>query len=155
DAISATVFQLLKSVGALTIDDCSLTAESSDFARFSRGTVSVDFDDGYRETMQTVMPILDASGLKMTEYVIAGYLSTRGYVTARDLLEIQSRGHEIGAHTRSHVDLTTISGKRLADEVRGSREDLLAVGAKPVATFAFPYGHYNSSVLRAVRGAGF
>src|SRR5262249_18299274 len=41
------------------------------------------------------------------------------------------------------------------DEVSGSRRELLAIGAAPVTTFACPYGQFNSTVIRAIHGAGF
>jgi peptidoglycan/xylan/chitin deacetylase (PgdA/CDA1 family) len=39
--------------------------------------------------------------------------------------------------------------------VSGSLQDLLAIGATPVKTFAYPYGAFNSTVVQAVKNAGF
>jgi peptidoglycan/xylan/chitin deacetylase (PgdA/CDA1 family) len=101
------------------------------------------------------MPILDAAGYKSTQYIISGYFNVAGYVAASDVLTMEANGHEIGAHTRSHPDLTTLSASDLAAEVAGSRQDLLDLGVTAVNSFAYPYGAFNSTVVQAVQSAGF
>jgi peptidoglycan/xylan/chitin deacetylase (PgdA/CDA1 family) len=68
---------------------------------------------------------------------------------------MQSDGHVIDAHTRSHPNLTTLTSSQQQAEIAGSRQDLLDLGATPVSAFAYPLGAYNSSVQQQVRNAGF
>ena len=61
----------------------------------------------------------------------------------------------VGAHTVGHPSLPRLSARDQAAEIQQSRlvcEDL--IGA-PVEHFAYPFGHYDGSSVRAVRDAGF
>jgi peptidoglycan/xylan/chitin deacetylase (PgdA/CDA1 family) len=156
DAISITVFHLLKSVGYLTVDNFSLT-EVPVAGALSQGMVSLEFDDGWLTTYQNAIPILNTAGLKSTQYIISGTLgdTADGYVSASNVLAMQRGGHEIGSHSRTHVDLTTLSSTSLQSEVWGSRKDLLRIGVTGVTSFAYPYGAENSTVVSAVKSAGY
>jgi peptidoglycan/xylan/chitin deacetylase (PgdA/CDA1 family) len=58
---------------------------------------------------------------------------------------MRAQGFEIGSHTRSHVDLGTISGDIAIEEIAMSRKDLETKLEVPVCSFAYPYG-YNKSI---------
>jgi peptidoglycan/xylan/chitin deacetylase (PgdA/CDA1 family) len=156
NAVSVTVFHLINSVGSLTVDDFSLT-EISVAGILSQGIVSLDFDDGWLTTYQNAIPILNAAGFKSTQYIISGDLGNTadGYVSSGDVLAMQSSGHEIGAHSRTHAHLTQLSDSELQNEISGSRQDLLAIGANPVVSFAYPYGETNSTVMSVAKNAGY
>ncbi len=150
--VSLTIFHLIKNTGTLDVDSYSLRVGPS-----STGYVSINFDDGYMSTYQNAVPILDAAGFKSDQFIITGRLSDQfpGYVKPADVLAMQSHGHEIGAHTRTHPDLTALSDDQLFNEVEGSREDLQAIGVTPLNYFAYPYGDYDARVIQAVKNAGF
>jgi peptidoglycan/xylan/chitin deacetylase (PgdA/CDA1 family) len=66
-----------------------------------------------------------------------------------------SAGWEIGAHTLTHPDLTTVGAVALRREVAGSRALLrLRLGA-PVNAFCYPAGRSDARVRAAVAAAGF
>ncbi|HEU4677646.1 MAG TPA: polysaccharide deacetylase family protein [Candidatus Paceibacterota bacterium] len=158
DASSLTVFHLIKGVGFLETDGYFLAQVLSDPNRFDRGYVSLMFDDGVETTYKNAFPILDAANFKVDTFIITDRLKDGtypGYVKAADVIAMQNAGHEIGAHTRSHPDLTTLSPADAKAEIEGSRNDLLAIGAKPVNFFAYPYGAYNTPVIDDVKAAGF
>ena len=121
----------------------------------SRGMVSLSFDDGYRDAYTEAYPLLQRYGLQGTFYVVSGYVGFEGFMTQEHILELEQNGHEIGAHTRRHRDLTTLSEDEARDEVAGSRQDLFDMGVKRVDTFAYPFGKYNEDVVRIVKEAGF
>lgn len=60
-------------------------------------------------------------------------------------LAASNSGNEIGAHTRSHNGLSTVSPADLVGEVTGSVADLTANGIT-VRTLAYPYGDYGCLV---------
>jgi peptidoglycan/xylan/chitin deacetylase (PgdA/CDA1 family) len=64
-------------------------------------------------------------------------------------------GHEIGAHTFSHPDLTTLSDSQLAWELSSVRAELQASSGQPVDFFAYPYGAYDNRVIAATQAAGY
>ncbi len=150
-ATSLTIFHLIKGVGSLAVDNYSLRVADTQL----QGLISLNFDDGHRDVYDLAVPILDAAGFKSTQYIVPGYWGFPSYITASETLNLQSRGHEIGAHTRHHVDLTAISAEDANKEIAGSRDDLLSIGISEVKTFAYPFGSYNDQVIQMVKDAGF
>ncbi len=120
----------------------------------SKGLVSFTFDDGFKSAYSFGAPLLDAAGIHATFYIISAYGDNHGYVTPEEVQELSRRGHEIGAHTKTHPNLTKISSARARREIFGSRDDLAALGIK-VKSFAYPYGGYNPSVQTVLRDTGY
>jgi peptidoglycan/xylan/chitin deacetylase (PgdA/CDA1 family) len=156
-AISLTVFHVLKGVGTLDIDTYSLKRATSDPVAFDRGYVSLNFDDGWLSVYQNAIPILNSAGFKSNQYITTDYLTDNypGYIKPQHVLAMQQQGHVIGAHTKSHPNLTQLTTTQAREEIEGSRSILLDLGATPVNTFAYPLGGYNSTIQQMVRDAGF
>ena len=64
-------------------------------------------------------------------------------------------GMELGAHTRTHVDVTTCSDATARDEIIGSKRDLEDALGIEVRTFCYPYGAHRAEHADIVRQAGF
>lgn len=123
---------------------------------FSEVMVTFSFDDGRECAYESAIPILDAAGFKSTNYIITKRLTgAEDYITGAKVLSIEARGHEIGNHTRTHPDLTTLSQTELQNEVQGAREDLLSLGVKKVETLAYPFGAYNGGLTGFISSAGY
>jgi peptidoglycan/xylan/chitin deacetylase (PgdA/CDA1 family) len=120
-----------------------------------RHPIVISFDDGYESQSTYARLMLDRRGwpavlnLAVKNVGIAGGLS-RGEVRA-----MISDGWEIGAHTLTHVDLTTVDSAQLAHEVAGSRAWLRRVFGVPVDFFCYPAGRYDAAVEAAVHAAGY
>ncbi|MCU0653483.1 MAG: polysaccharide deacetylase family protein [Candidatus Pacebacteria bacterium] len=152
NAKSITIFHLIAGVGTLATDEYSLAEIGS--AAFAKGMVSLNFDDGWLNTYRNGYPILKTLGLKSTYYVMADALGDTGYMTLAQVKTLQSSGNEIGSHTKTHADLTTLTPEQLTDEVSGSKTWFTANGIN-AATFAYPFGSYNAAADAAVKSAGY
>jgi peptidoglycan/xylan/chitin deacetylase (PgdA/CDA1 family) len=64
-------------------------------------------------------------------------------------------GWELGSHTLTHPDLTTISATQLEDEVAGSKEQISKKFGVPIDFFCYPAGKLNDTVVAAVKDAGY
>jgi peptidoglycan/xylan/chitin deacetylase (PgdA/CDA1 family) len=78
-----------------------------------------------------------------------------GIMSWQDLKQLQSDGHEIGSHTRSHPILPLATDGELIDELAGSREALEQKLGTPVLSFCYPNGDHDARVMAAVERAGY
>lgn len=116
--------------------------------------VVISFDDGYPSHYLVAAPI-------MQEYGWKGLLNADWKVldeSPRLLAQVRllaTAGWEIGSHSLTHPDLTTLDGSQLEDEVAGSREVLREQLGVPVDFFCYPAGRYDDEVLAAVEATGY
>jgi peptidoglycan/xylan/chitin deacetylase (PgdA/CDA1 family) len=134
----------------------------------SKGLIGITFDDGYKDFLQTALPILDKYGFSATLFVVADMLGKENdwvhwyrprpklkLLEAADLRVIAERGVEIGSHGMSHPKLPELDRESLEREVSDSRQLLGEVLGEDVEGFAYPYGILDETSIRAVRGAGY
>lgn len=126
--------------------------------RWEQPMVSITFDDGWQSVYDRALPLLDSHGFTSTQYVNASTIETPHFMTARELQQLNTKGHEIAAHSYEHVDLTSIDTGRLDDELRKSQEALTAAGLG-TDDLATPFGRsdrqvawYASKYFTMVRG---
>jgi peptidoglycan/xylan/chitin deacetylase (PgdA/CDA1 family) len=124
-------------------------------ARLPRRPVVLTFDDGYAGDYTTVMPLLRRWGWPGVLDLTLSSFRSRGGLTHRRVRRLLRAGWELAAHTISHVDLTTVHGRRLRREVAGCRRVLQLEFGAPVTDFAYPSGRFDRQVVRAVRAAGY
>jgi peptidoglycan/xylan/chitin deacetylase (PgdA/CDA1 family) len=150
DATTVTIYHALSAVGFLTTDNFSLTAIS---ANFNRGLVSLTFDDGWASQATAGAPILSQFGDKATYYIITGSVgdSADGYMTLNQVKALKNGGNEIGSHTVTHPDLTTLTLKKLTAELTQSQTYLQNKLGVAITSFAYPYGAYNAQTTTEVK----
>jgi peptidoglycan/xylan/chitin deacetylase (PgdA/CDA1 family) len=124
-------------------------------AALPRKPVLVSVDDGYVDDVTQILPVLRRHHMVATFYVITRRVHEPGFVTARQIRELEAAGMDVGAHTRTHANLPALVAPALASEVAGSQADLRSILGHPVYWFAYPYGAFNPAVEREVRRAGF
>lgn len=141
-------------VAALVAAVLPVVASSTGTARAAtRTTVSLTFDDGTSDQTQAAS-ILARHTMKGTFYIISGDVGAPGFLTRADLNNLTAAGNEIGAHTVTHPDLTTLPAGEVAQQVCNSRADLSSWGFA-VRSFAYPYAAYNATAEAAVKNCGF
>jgi peptidoglycan/xylan/chitin deacetylase (PgdA/CDA1 family) len=115
------------------------------------------FDDAYSDTATHAFPVLEQFGFRSVVFVItrqAGCVTSWDGLTMMTIEELKhwaARGVEIGAHTRTHPDLTTIPDGAVYDEIIGSKKDLSNAGFKPLS-FAYPFGYFDDRIRALVDG---
>ena len=132
-----------------------------------RKTIAITFDDGFKDNFENALPVLKKYGFPATLFVVSGLIGKTNTwmlekkMPERELIsyeEIQAMAKnkiEIGSHTVSHADMTSIGPEELSEEVRKSKEDIESETGIPVRFFAYPYGRLNESARRAVMDAGY
>jgi len=115
--------------------------------------VSLTFDDGNADQMAAVQA-LDSAGLKGTFYIATGWVGAPGYFSRTQLNAIAADGNEIGGHSVTHPDLTTLPADEVARQICQSRQTLTDWGFR-VTSFAYPYAAVDNAVEAAVKDCGF
>lgn len=126
--------------------------------------VMVTFDDSYADIAEFALPVLHRLGLGGAVYAVTGRLAatntwdeaegsgTFALMTAETVREWATKGIEFGGHSRTHAHLPQISAGACREELAGSKSDLEAIIGGEVASFAYPYGQFNESVVEQTRG---
>jgi peptidoglycan/xylan/chitin deacetylase (PgdA/CDA1 family) len=126
--------------------------------------VLITFDDGYADLTEHALPVLRRHRFGAVVFVVTGQVggtntwdeaqgsATHRLMTADQIRYWATQGIEFGAHSRTHVDLTTLTPNELSDEILGSRNDLIKLLGSRVLSFAYPYGIYNRDVYECARG---
>jgi peptidoglycan/xylan/chitin deacetylase (PgdA/CDA1 family) len=71
------------------------------------------------------------------------------------ILREAEMGFQIGSHTITHRNLTTLDDAELKWELEASKTILETLTQQEVPWFAYPFGHYDSRVVEAVARAGY
>jgi peptidoglycan/xylan/chitin deacetylase (PgdA/CDA1 family) len=117
--------------------------------------VVLSFDDGYRSHVTAALPVLAARRWPGVLNLDLSNLAPSWGVGVPGVRKLIAAGWEIGAHSLTHPDLTSLSGTALAREVSGSRREIrLLFGVLP-RFFCYPAGRYDAEAVAAVEAAGF
>lgn len=142
-------------------------------AAHGRGTVTppsvcLTFDDGFRDFLTGVMPLLQQYGAHASLFVPTGYVggtarwlapegeADRPILGWAELKDIAASGLvEIGAHSHAHPPLDVVDAARCRSEIALPKlilEDRLQI---EIRTFAYPFGYHAARARRSVANAGY
>lgn len=135
------------------------------------GTLSITFDDGYRDNAEIAAPILKQLGLPATFFITTGFIESQqvpfwdrelpvqpGWMSWEQVRELDRDGFNIGCHTHTHIDMGTATADAIREELRTSRQLLERQLGKPVTLFAYPFGgreNIRDQSIEIVREEGF
>ena len=152
----------------VALDDFVTRLESG---RSLKGSLAITLDDGYLDNFEVAAPLLRKYSLPATFFVVTGFLGSTivpewdvalprqpGWMTWDHVGQLSREGFDIGAHTRTHVDLGKVNGATAVEEIVGARTDLLDALGRVSQHFAYPYGqrsHLLDGNRRLVQDAGF
>ena len=109
-----------------------------------KGALSLTIDDALDDRADT-LAILDDFNVKATFFLNTGDLLARPALQAA-MIGASQNGHEIGAHTLTHPDLTRLSPVNRNRELEDAQIILENLIGKPVITLAYPFGAHNAAV---------
>ncbi|MBK8010440.1 MAG: polysaccharide deacetylase family protein [Deltaproteobacteria bacterium] len=106
----------------------------------------MSFDDG-REQDARLIEIFDRYGIKGSFHLNSGSLGARDIAAAYE-------GHEVSSHSVHHPYLNDLTRAQLEAEVLQDRLNLEALVGYPVRGMAYPFGSYNTTLLRSMNDFG-
>ncbi|WP_404798910.1 polysaccharide deacetylase family protein [Acinetobacter thermotolerans] len=136
-------------------------------------TVAITFDDGYLDNLENAFPILEKYQAKATIYVVvdrhdrdwstykkahhnSGELAREPKLNDVQVKQLSDSGLiEIGSHTMTHANLSKLEDVVCLKELTESKYQLEALIAKPVTSFAYPFGIYTQRDVQLAKQAGY
>lgn len=124
----------------------------------------VTFDDGWRDGVTAVVPLLQRLGLRATFFLCPGWWGGQHpdvdgepgrLLDEREAHQLFAAGMELGSHSMLHPDLRTLPDDALRAELASSKSAIEDITGRPCRTFAYPYGLFDDRVERAVEDAGY
>jgi peptidoglycan/xylan/chitin deacetylase (PgdA/CDA1 family) len=149
--------QALRAAGwhAVTLDQ--LLAYWKHGARLPPGKpIVLTFDNGYHSQYAAALPVLRHLGWVADENIqLSGLPPSQGGLTNGEVRGLVNAGWELDTQGISHADLITLDPSELHYQVATARSIIRRRYGVPVNWFCYPSGHYNATVIDAVRSAGF
>ncbi len=154
----AAQMQALKAAGwhAVTLDQLE--------AYWTRGVplgpgkpIVLTFDNGYQSQYTNALPVLKQMGWVGDEMIQLDFINlvSQGGLTDGQVRGMLAAGWELDTQGLTHYDLITANPTKLHDETSSARQQLHQRYGVPADWFAYPSGHYNDTVITALKDAGF
>jgi peptidoglycan/xylan/chitin deacetylase (PgdA/CDA1 family) len=118
--------------------------------------IVITFDNGYTSQFTNALPVLKQLGWAGVENIqLLGLPPTEGGLTDAQVRGLVAAGWELDTQGMSHADLITLDASGLQYQIAHARQLLRSRYGVAVNWFCYPSGHYDSTVIGAVRAAGF
>jgi peptidoglycan/xylan/chitin deacetylase (PgdA/CDA1 family) len=118
--------------------------------------VVLTFDNGYASQYLNAMPVLKRLGWVGDENIqLSGLPPSQGGLTDAQVRGLLAAGWELDTQGISHADLIALDSSQLHYQVDTARQILRKRFGVPVNWFCYPSGHYDATVVAAVKAAGF
>ncbi len=118
--------------------------------------VVVSFDNGYHSQYSQALPVLRALGWVGDENIqLTGLPPSQGGLSESEVRGLLAAGWELDTQGTNHADLITLGAAALRAQVAGTRAILQRRYHVAVNWFCYPSGHYDATVVAAVRAAGY
>lgn len=162
--------RLIKRMGFETLTFRDLH-EKGFLLRFTPGRkyLMITADDGYKDNLTRMLPLLKKYNMRATVYVVSGETHNRWDVEhptnpdvsipllkADEIRVLEASGHvEIGGHTLSHARLDELDDDEQAREIVENKRFLEHVLGHRILSFAYPFGYLNESAKLKAQQAGY
>jgi peptidoglycan/xylan/chitin deacetylase (PgdA/CDA1 family) len=153
----AAQMKALKRAGwtAVTLDELAAYWHSGISLPHGKPIV-VSFDNGYQSQYTRALPVLHRLGWVGDENIqLTGLPPSQGGLGDDEIRGLVKAGWELDTQGISHADLITLDAQQLHEQVASSRATIQRRFHVPVNWFCYPSGHYDASVIAAVKTAGY
>lgn len=118
--------------------------------------IVVSFDNGYQSQYTQALPVLRRLGWAGDENIqLTGLPPSQGGLSQTQVRGLLAAGWELDTQGFSHADLVALDAGQLHYQVAVARSVVQQRYHVPVNWFCYPSGHYDATVLEAVKAAGY
>lgn len=129
-------------------------------------SIAVTFDDALESFATQAVPILEHLHIPATVFAVANsfgkqpswgesYYGAEERVMTEEQLRCLPSLISVGSHTLTHPNLIEQDDASSQREITESRRRLEALLGRPVTTFSFPHGEFDSRTIEQCRDAGY
>ena len=137
--------------------------------QYGKKYLMITVDDGYRDNLTRMLPLLEKYGYKAVVYIVTGEDHNRwdvehpthpdtpvALMSGDEIKALVASGHvEIGGHTLTHPRLSTLAPAQQEYEIRTNKERLEQLLGQSLLSLADPYGDLNESAKAQADVAGY
>lgn len=151
--------------GYQDLRDCGIKLENEEVSTFvpyedilnepvknidpNKPMIALTFDDGpSKRYTAAILDALKEHNASATFFVLGSNANNAPELLQRMVLE----GSEIGNHTFSHKQLTTLSKENVEEEISATQESIYDITHKYPAVIRPPYGSKNKTVMECAQG---
>ncbi len=118
--------------------------------------IVLSFDNGYQSQYTQALGVLRRLGWVGDENLqLTGLPPSQGGLSQAQVRGLLATGWELDTQGYSHADLITLDPEQLHMQIAETRQTLKRLYHVPVNWFCYPSGHYDATVIQAVKEAGF
>lgn len=147
--------KLLYDWGYTTITTELLVKAISEGADLPPRPIILTFDDGHLNNYTTAYPIMKKYGFTGALYIVGKYMGTPEYMNVDQIKEMAKDGWEVGSHSMSHLDLTSLDYQQQQYEIVESQKFLEDKLDMPIQTFSYPFGINDPTIINLTYSAGY
>lgn len=133
-------------------DSQKLIRKNTTFCSNNTPVITFIDDDNNSAFLTLIKPIFDKYNIKGSLAVVTDTVGKEGYLTEKQLMDLQNQGYTIMSHSKSHdasvfkgsvVDLGTVNSTKILNEYRDSYNWLVTRGFKGADTIVYPWGNFG------------
>ena len=129
--------------------------------------IILTFDDGYMDTFENAIPIMNKMGMKGVIFVVGNRELKRAkwdekdhedfcpLMTNKQIQIAKRQGFEIGSHSMQHVVLSDLTDIEANYTIRKSKAEIESIIEEPIYSFAYPYGKFDKKIEKIVSDSGY
>ncbi|MHB8544294.1 MAG: glycosyltransferase [Leptospirales bacterium] len=173
DILSVTPFAFAEQMSWLHEEGYRVLAVEEALSHLDAGTlpeksVSITFDDGYRDNYEEAFPVLSRYRMPAIIFPVTGFVIGEGehpryrnhpipvpYLTTDQIRLMKKAGIDFGCHTHTHALLSRISPGEAVLEIRQAKKLLEEWIGDTVRMFAYPNGLFLPEHFRMLESLGF
>ena len=122
------------------------------------GTLSITFDDGYKDNLYVAATILESLRFPFHVFVNPSLVHSgqSGILSQREVQDLKENPFvSLGVHGYSHKPMTSLSSENVLDELGLARAWFADIVGHEASSLSYPHGAVNDCVANLVKQSGF
>jgi len=116
---------------------------------------NLTFDDGNLSDYDIAFPILHERRVSATFFVIVDKVGQKGFLSWRQIIEMNKNGMNFGSHSLTHQSMVKLSKNEMMDEFIKSKRLLEDKLGTEITSFSYPFGEHSRDINRFCFDAGY